>query len=99
MIEPFSRSFTNVQVTVSPAPKPMDCGSEPSLQVSLTRFQPVGTVSDTSYVPARRSEKVSESLPAAPAAVVVSVNEEGDSEFDVKSNAPDPSRRLAPRSM
>src|SRR5688572_1194534 len=62
-----------------------------SLQLEETRFQPAGTVSATSYVPGARSLKVLECLPAAPAAVVVSVNGDGVSVPDVKSNAPDPS--------
>ena len=90
-IAPFSRASWKVQVTVSPADKPIEAGALPSSQLIDTRFQPAGTVSATPYVPGVRSLNVRESLPAAPAPVVVSVNGDGVSVLDVKSNAPCPS--------
>src|SRR3989304_4287559 len=50
-----SFSFVNVQVTVSPAWREIEDGSEPSEHVALSRSQPAGTISLTSYVPGSRS--------------------------------------------
>ena len=69
----------------------MLAGLLPSEHVAETRFQPAGTVSATSYVPGSSALNVSESLPAAPAAVVVRVNGDGVSVPDVKSKEPVPS--------
>src|SRR3989304_2642230 len=54
-----SFSFVNVQVTVSPAWREIEDGSEPSEHVALSRSQPAGTISLTSYVPGSRSPLVS----------------------------------------
>ena len=88
---PSCRALCAVQVTVSPAWRLMASGVLPSSQVKLTRFQPGGTVSATSYRPGIRLPNDSESAPAAPGSVVVRVNGDGLSVFDVKSNAPNPS--------
>src|SRR3990172_7082126 len=53
-----SFSFVNVQVTVSPAWREIEDGSEPSEHVALSRSQPAGTISLTSYVPGSRSPLV-----------------------------------------
>ena len=45
-------AFVKVQVTVSPAARAIEPGSEPSSHVADWRSQPAGTVSETEYVPA-----------------------------------------------